>query len=119
MAFSFSFTSAIALLGSSLNSSLTPRLFDRSQSFFLPLFVSVIFLFISGVCAIGHIYIDKVYEKHESRTQVYLADIEETSRKGFLQTLNITIYSIFKPIVFSAVSVFSFNKITNHNDKYH
>lgn len=65
LAMAMGFNISFARLGSTLNSNITPKLYEVSQGYFWPLFVGICFCVMSFVCGLALIWMDKESDRRE------------------------------------------------------
>ena len=99
LAFALGLNIAIARLGSTVNTALTPRLYDGSGGFFVPLFVGLIICIASFVCGLALCWMDREADRREGKLkgganepdesdQIKLSDLKNFNLTFWLLTLN-------------------------------
>ena len=107
LAFALGLNIAVSRLGSTVNTALTPRLYDGSGGFFLPLFVGLILCCVSFVSGLGLCWMDREADRREGKLkgganepdesdQIKFSDLKNFNSTFWLLTLNcMLIYGAF------------------------
>lgn len=101
LAFALAMDIAVARIGGTLNSVLTPYFYSMTQGLFLPLFVGLILCIASFGCGFGVYYMDKNADKvegvlNEKKEKINLKDIKDFSFCYWMLVVNcMMIYGAF------------------------